>query len=70
MLGYKVPEQIAIVGFDGSAKSKELGLTTIRQDIGMICNVSCSNLLAMIHKSKIYNASQTIPVSLIKRKTT
>ena len=70
MLGYKVPEQIAIVGFDGSAKSKKLGLTTIRQDIGTICNVCCSNLLAMIHKSKIYDASQTIPVSLIKRKTT
>ena len=70
MLGFKVPEQVAIVGFDGSAKSKELGITSIRQDINTICDVCCNNLLSMIHKSKIYDASQTIPVSLIKRKTT
>lgn len=70
MAGYKVPEQIAIVGFDGSAKSRELGITTIRQDIDTICDVCCSNLLSMINKSKVYDASQTIPVSLIKRKTT
>ena len=70
MSGYKVPQQVAIVGFDGSAKLGELGITTIRQDVNTICNVCCSNLLSMIHKSKVYDASQTIPVSLIKRKTT
>lgn len=66
----KIPDQLSIVGFDDSAVARETQLTTIHQNINKLAETSCKNLLKLLKKEEVFNRKITIPVSLIKRKTT
>lgn len=68
--GISIPEKLSIVGFDDSPIAKKLQLSTIRQDTSEIARVSCSNLLKILKQNDVLEHKFTIPVSLIKRKTT
>lgn len=65
-----VPSQLSIVGFDDSSIAKEMQLTTIHQDTDKLAKTSCNNLIKLLKNDEIFERNITIPVSLIKRKTT
>lgn len=66
----KIPEKLSIVGFDDSPRSREMQLTTIKQNIEELAITSCNNLLKLLNKDEIFNRKFTIPVTLVKRQTT
>ncbi len=68
--GIRVPEQLSIVGFDDTPVASKLQLTTIRQNTSEIARVSSTNLLKILKREDILEHKFTIPVSLVKRKTT
>lgn len=65
-----IPNKLSIVGFDNSPIAKKLQLSTIRQSTSKIAEISCSNLLKLLKEEDILEHKFTVPVSLIKRKTT
>lgn len=68
--GFDVPNELSIVGFDDSPIANKLKLTTIKQNISEIADVSCSNLLKILNQENVLEHKFTIPVSLVKRQTT
>lgn len=68
--GLDVPNKLSIVGFDDAPIAKKLQLSTIHQSTSEIAKVSCSNLLRLLRHENILEHKFTIPISLIKRKTT
>ncbi|MEB3363012.1 substrate-binding domain-containing protein [Lactobacillus sp. R2/2] len=61
---------MSIVGFDDTPVASKLQLTTIRQNTSEIARVSSTNLLKILKREDILEHKFTIPVSLVKRKTT
>ncbi|BCG60462.1 LacI family DNA-binding transcriptional regulator [Paenibacillus sp. URB8-2] len=71
--GYKVPEQVKIVGFDNNLISQycDPPITTINQDKASLANKACRILLDMIDGVPgSIERHQIVPVSLVERKTT
>ncbi len=70
-LGYRVPEDVKIVGFDGISFSKMFHppLTTIRQDIPALGLECVRQLLTSIAGDDVQKRT-VLPVNLIERKTT
>ncbi|MFT8812170.1 LacI family DNA-binding transcriptional regulator [Oenococcus sp.] len=72
-LGLKIPEQVAIIGFDDSpmARLSYPQLTTVRQDIDLLAATACDKLLLVIKGKKLANedAVTKLPVELILRAT-
>ena len=70
-LGYRVPEDVKIVGFDGISFSKMFHppLTTIRQDIPALGLERVRQLLTSIAGDDVQKRT-VLPVNLIERKTT
>lgn len=68
-LGYKVPEDISVVGFDNNSYSKWLNpqLSTISQNIQLIGETAFYSIKKLIKGEKV--SSTTIPVEYIKRKS-
>lgn len=65
--GLRVPEDIAIVGFDDSLIAQTSDLTTIRQPLHGSGEWAASTLLAMIANPNDVAPSLTMPVSLVRR---
>ena len=68
--GYKVPEDISVIGFDDLPESKYFtpGLTTLRQpieEIGVVCAESILNLL-----SGERHEARLPPIDLVVRQST
>ena len=65
--GIKVPDQVAVVGFDDipAATYFSPALTTVRQDTGLAAEALLGNLLKMIAGEDI--SSQQIPISMMVR---
>lgn len=71
-LGYKIPEDVQIIGYDNIELSEVLipRLTTIAQPILDMGNRTVENLLALIDKKELDEIHQTLPVTLIERDST
>lgn len=70
--GYRVPEDVQIIGFDNIELSAILipPLTTIAQPINDIAIHAINTLIELIEKKEIADLHKVLPVSLIERKST
>lgn len=70
--GFKIPENIAIVGYDNNALSELVRpkLTTVSQNNHDKCFYAIERLLRMIHGEKLNTNDYKIPVELIVREST
>ena len=70
--GLKVPSEVSVVGYDDTEDSACFipPLTTIKQDFKTLGQASVERLVALIHKPDAQPSSQTLPVTLVERKTT
>ena len=70
-LGYRIPEDIRIVGYDDISLSQWIypSLTTIHQDYAKLAETAVTTLLQVIDGKEVPK-KQVIPVRLIERKTT
>lgn len=70
-LGYRIPEDIRIVGYDDISLSKWIypSLTTIHQDNKKLAETAVDTLLKQLAGEEVPD-KQVIPVRLIERKTT
>lgn len=70
-LGYKIPDEIKIVGYDDVILSRLVypPLTSIRQNIPDLVKATMDTLVALIAGEKVPE-TQTIPVTFIERRTT
>ena len=71
-LGYKIPEDVQIIGYDNIEMSAILlpTLTTISQNLIDIGKVAIETLLKIMNKKEIEELHQVIPVTLIERDST
>jgi DNA-binding LacI/PurR family transcriptional regulator len=71
-LGYKIPEDVQVIGFDNIELSGVLipKLTTIAQPIQEIGNESIRMLNKLIKKESLEEVHNLLPVQLIERETT
>lgn len=69
--GYRVPERLKVVGFDGTKISRIMNppLTTVAQDIPGLARRAVDTLIAAIEK-RPYQQENMIPVNLVERQTT
>ncbi len=70
-IGYRVPEDISIIGFDDSTQCifSRKPLTTIRQNIPMKGEVAVKTLIQMIRGYEPKERNIILPAELIKRQT-
>jgi DNA-binding LacI/PurR family transcriptional regulator len=71
-LGYKVPEDVQVIGFDNIELSEVLlpRLTTIAQPIEEIGEVAIDSLVKLINKKELDEIHKIIPVYLVERDST
>ncbi len=71
-LGYKIPDDVQVIGFDNIELAGVLvpKLTTIRQPIDLIGKVATEQLQLLIQKKELESLHQSLPVELIERETT
>ena len=68
-LGRRVPEDVAIVGFDDGMTARAADLTTVRQALRESGRWAASTLLALIADPTSIAPSLTLPVSLVRRRS-
>jgi DNA-binding LacI/PurR family transcriptional regulator len=68
--GLKVPEDVAVMGFDDIEVAEYIGLTTIRQQLKESGRLATALLLAQLSKSENPALSVPLPFTLCKRSTT
>lgn len=68
-LGLRVPEDVAIVGYDDSLIARALGLTSIRQPLRQTGEWAANALLKAIADPGSMVPSLTLPVSLTRRRS-
>ncbi|MCK5762183.1 MAG: LacI family DNA-binding transcriptional regulator [Candidatus Izimaplasma sp.] len=71
-LGYKIPEDVQIIGFDNIELCEVLvpSLTTVAQSIVNIGNAAIDKLTLMINKKPIEDLHSVLPVYLVERDST
>lgn len=71
-LGYKIPEDVQVIGYDNIELSEVLipRLTTIAQPILEMGMKTVDNLLTLIDKKELEDIHQTLPVTLVERDST
>ncbi len=69
--GYRIPDEIRIMGYDGIFISELMypPLTTIQQNFQLLAKTAIKNIIGMINGEEIQKLT-LIPVNLIERKTT
>jgi LacI family transcriptional regulator len=72
MLGYKVPEQLKVVGFDGIELSEIISpeLTTVSQPIYQMGSTAAAMLLDLIEGKPIHHKENKLQVELLVRRST
>lgn len=68
--GVRVPDEMAIVGFDDHPVAEAMGLTTVRQPVREIGRRSAQRILEAIEGSRPTQLHDQIPVELIVREST
>ncbi|MGL5550522.1 MAG: substrate-binding domain-containing protein, partial [Culicoidibacterales bacterium] len=68
----KVPEDVQIIGFDGSRSSKneKIRLSTIRQNVELLATTAVELLIDAITTDNNVQAKKIIPVDFIQGETT
>jgi LacI family transcriptional regulator len=69
-IGIKIPEQLAVIGFDDIDSAEYLDLTTIRQHLDESGKLAVEILLARIADPSRPPQHVNLPLNLIERKTT
>lgn len=69
-LGLRIPEDVALVGFDDLPFARHLGLTTIRNPMKEIGQVSTDRLLARVRGEAVSPAHFTVPIQFLPRAST
>lgn len=69
-MGLRIPEDISLCGFDDTVHSKELGITTVRQDFGTIGEEISRILLSALSAPSAPVQKITVPIELIVRNST
>lgn len=71
-LNYKVPEDVKIIGFDGSdiARYCDQPITTIMQNVSALAVNACELLKSQINNQPISNRHVIVPLKLLPGKTT
>jgi DNA-binding LacI/PurR family transcriptional regulator len=71
-LGYRVPEDVQVIGFDNIELSAVLlpTLTTIAQPIIEIGQTAIDSLITLIDKKELEEIHRLIPVTLVERDST
>lgn len=71
-LGIKVPEQLQIIGYDGTKLAGQLtpGLTTVAQDLYKIGALAARMLIKLIEGQQLEEREIRIPAKLLVRETT
>ena len=71
-LGIKVPDQLQIVGYDGTTLASQLtpGLTTVAQDLYKIGATAARMLIKLIEGQELAEPEVLIPAELLIRETT
>ena len=68
--GYRIPQDVSIVGFDDNFYARQIGLTTIRQNPREMGMRAAKRTLALIEGKPIDVVHETMPVELMFRSTT
>lgn len=68
--GLRVPEQLAVVGFDDSDLAEGLGLTTVRQPLRESGEVAAQTLVAQLGNPGRSLQEVTLKLALVERETT
>lgn len=68
-LGVRVPEDVAVVGFNDTDIAEPLGLTTVRQPFVRSGELAVQMLIDQITKSNVNPQTVTLGVSLVERDT-
>lgn len=70
--GYKIPEQLKIVGFDDIFMSRLMNppLTTVRQNTNDMVKAAVEVLMMLMEGKKDVPETQTIPITFVERRTT
>ena len=68
--GFRVPEDIVVVGFDDVRSTEAAGLTTIRQPFPEIGKTAVKTLVAMIEGAPVSECRISLPGELIVRSST
>ena len=71
MFGYRIPENLKIVGYDDICLSRLIypPLTTVRQNIKDLVKTAMATMIALIEGKEV-PATQIIPVTFVERRTT
>jgi LacI family transcriptional regulator len=68
-LALRVPDDLAIVGFDDGVTAQALQLTTVRQPLRQTGEWAFRTLTAMIEDPTLAAPSLTFPVALVRRRS-
>lgn len=69
-LGYSVPEDVSVLGFDNVHFAENYQLTTVGQQLGEMARVATRRLIELIENPETVNRTQMVfPVSLVERNT-
>jgi DNA-binding LacI/PurR family transcriptional regulator len=69
-LGLRVPEDVALIGFDDIEEASVLGLTTVRQPLRESGARGAELLLSAIEGREPEPVEELAPLTLIERRTT
>jgi len=70
-MGYSIPGDVRIIGFDGisDAVTGVLNITCIQQNVTLLTQSACEMLLQLIHKQTLTKNSVVIPVNILPGQT-
>lgn len=68
--GFRIPEDIAVVGFDDIELAELMGITTISQSLDEMGRLAAELLLARIAKSNMPIQNTVVQLELVERQTT
>jgi len=69
-LGVPVPGQLSVVGFDDIDSAAFLGLSTIRQPLGLSGAEGARRLCSLLRGERVHPLRQELPIELIARAST
>jgi DNA-binding LacI/PurR family transcriptional regulator len=66
-LGVAVPDQLSVVGFDDIESAAFLGLSTVRQPLGLSGTEGARRLCSLLRGERVHPLRQELPIELVAR---